>query len=260
METAAAAAAVAKLLQSFWLCATPQMAAHQALPSLGFSRQEHWSGLPFPSPMHESEKWKWSRSVMSDSSRPHGLQPTRLLCPWDFPGKSTGVGCHCLLWHGDWQGTKRTCCKNFSMRVFKPLFDSNFMGYCLLLGQASSGLRLIFTDWALMALLEILLSQTAGFTGCRIWLGIKPCSSSLFILESRKGAALELPNYNMALRESRRSLPTSGVGHSGTTKKTCEIKHSLNSQVKKWMWGFLSTPVTVQLLEERGSVRKIRTE
>src|SRR5574337_1179073 len=35
---------------------------------------------------------------MSDSSRPHGLQPTRLLRPWDFPGKRTGVGCHCLLW------------------------------------------------------------------------------------------------------------------------------------------------------------------
>ena len=31
-------------------------AAHQAPPSLGFSRQEHWSGLPFSSPMHESEK------------------------------------------------------------------------------------------------------------------------------------------------------------------------------------------------------------
>ena len=66
-------------------------------PSLGFSRQQHWSGLPFPSPVHESEKWKWSRSVVSDSSRPHGLQPTRLIHPWDFPGKSTGVGCHCLL-------------------------------------------------------------------------------------------------------------------------------------------------------------------
>ena len=38
------------------LCATPQTAAHQAPPSLRFSRQEHWSGLPFPSPMHESEK------------------------------------------------------------------------------------------------------------------------------------------------------------------------------------------------------------
>ena len=37
------------------LCATPETAAHQAPLSLGFSRQEHWSGLPFPSPMHESE-------------------------------------------------------------------------------------------------------------------------------------------------------------------------------------------------------------
>ena len=52
------------------LCATPWTAAHQAPPSLGFSRQEHWSGLPFPSPMQESEKWKWNRSVMSDSATP----------------------------------------------------------------------------------------------------------------------------------------------------------------------------------------------
>ena len=47
------------LLSSFsrvQLFATPKTAAHQALPSLGFSRQEHWSGLPFPSPIHESEK------------------------------------------------------------------------------------------------------------------------------------------------------------------------------------------------------------
>ena len=65
--------------------------------SLEFSRQEHWSGLPFPSPMHESEKWKWSRSIRSDSSWPHGLQSIRLLRPWYFPGKSTGVGCCCLL-------------------------------------------------------------------------------------------------------------------------------------------------------------------
>ena len=47
------------LLQSHFsrvqLSATPKMATHQAPPSLGFSRQEHWSGLPFPSPMHESE-------------------------------------------------------------------------------------------------------------------------------------------------------------------------------------------------------------
>ena len=40
------------------LCVTLETAAHQAPPSLGFSRQEHWSGLPFPSPMLESEKGK----------------------------------------------------------------------------------------------------------------------------------------------------------------------------------------------------------
>ena len=34
---------------------------------------------------------------MSNSSQPHGLQPSRLLCPWDSPGKDTGVGCHFLL-------------------------------------------------------------------------------------------------------------------------------------------------------------------
>ena len=34
---------------------------------------------------------------MSDSVRPHKWQPTRLLHPWDFPGKNTGVGCNCLL-------------------------------------------------------------------------------------------------------------------------------------------------------------------
>ena len=79
------------------LCVTPQTTAHQAPPSLGFSRQEHWSGLPFPSPMHESEKWKWRCSVVSDPRWPHGLQPSRLLHLWDFPGKSTGLGCHCLL-------------------------------------------------------------------------------------------------------------------------------------------------------------------
>ena len=49
------------------LCATPWMAAHQAPLPLGFSRQEHWSVLPFLFPMHESEKWKWSHSVVSDS-------------------------------------------------------------------------------------------------------------------------------------------------------------------------------------------------
>ena len=51
------------------------MVTHQAPPSLGFSRQELRSGLPFPSPMHEKEKWKWSHSVVSDSQDPMDCSP-----------------------------------------------------------------------------------------------------------------------------------------------------------------------------------------
>ena len=84
-----------------WLCATPQTVAHQAPPSLGSSRQEHWSGLPFPSPMHASEKWKWSCSVMSTLSDPmdcslpgssvHGIFQARVL-EWGAIAFSDNVG------------------------------------------------------------------------------------------------------------------------------------------------------------------------
>ena len=56
-----------KSLSCVRLFTTPWTAAHQAPLSMGFSRQEYWSGVPLPSPMHESEKWKWSRSVVPDS-------------------------------------------------------------------------------------------------------------------------------------------------------------------------------------------------
>ena len=39
----------------------------------------------------------FAASVVSDSSPPHGLEPARLLCPWDTPDKNTGVGCHAVL-------------------------------------------------------------------------------------------------------------------------------------------------------------------
>ena len=47
-----------------WLCATPQTASHQAPLSLGFSRQEHWSGLPFPPP----KMWHYLAIFSSNSS------------------------------------------------------------------------------------------------------------------------------------------------------------------------------------------------
>ena len=103
-------AAAAKSLQSCPTLCNPIDGSPPGSAVPGISRQEQWSGLPFPSPMHESEKWKWSCSVMSDSSQPHGLQPTRLLCPWDFPGKSTGVGYHPPKKQEKDGGTHRSFC------------------------------------------------------------------------------------------------------------------------------------------------------
>ena len=80
------------------LCATPQTAAHQAPPSLGFSRQEHWSGLHFLLQcMKVKSESEVAQSCPTLHNPMHGLQPTRLLRPWNFPGKGTRVGCHCLL-------------------------------------------------------------------------------------------------------------------------------------------------------------------
>ena len=77
-------AADAKSLQSCPTLCNP-------IPGILQARTLKWVAIPFSSP------WKWSCSVVSDPQRPHGLQPSRLLHPWDFPGKNTWVGCHCLL-------------------------------------------------------------------------------------------------------------------------------------------------------------------
>ena len=79
------------------LCAIPLMEANQAPPSLGFSRQEYWSGLPFPSPMHEMKNESEVTQLCPTLSYPMDYSLPDSRCPWDFPGKSTGVGCHCLL-------------------------------------------------------------------------------------------------------------------------------------------------------------------
>ena len=73
------------------LCAAPQTAAHQAPPSVGFSRQEHWRGCRF---LLQCMKVKSDREVAQScpTLRPHRRRPTRLLCPWDSPGRNPGVG------------------------------------------------------------------------------------------------------------------------------------------------------------------------
>ena len=79
------------------LCATPWTAAYQAPLSMGFSRQEYWSGVPLPSPERSSSVQFSSVAQLCPTLRPDGLQPSRLLCSSDSPGKSIGVGCHTLI-------------------------------------------------------------------------------------------------------------------------------------------------------------------
>ena len=99
-----------KSLRCVRLLATPWTAAYQASPSMGFSRQEYWSGLPFPSPMHESGKWK---------VKVKSLSRLRLLAtPWTaayqappsmgFSRQEHWSGCHCLLRIQAW-----VLCKHF---------------------------------------------------------------------------------------------------------------------------------------------------
>ena len=94
----------AKLLQSCPTLCDPIDGSPPGFPVPGIlqARPLEWVAISFSK--DESEKWKWSCSVVSDSSWPHGLQHTRLLHPWDFPGKSTGVGWHCLLLNDGQEG------------------------------------------------------------------------------------------------------------------------------------------------------------
>ena len=94
----------------------PWTVARQAPLSTGFSRQEDWSGLPFPPPGDLPE-------------------PTRLLCPWSFPGKNSGAGCHFLLQiflsppgfsvHGDSPGKNSGTGCHFLLQGIFPTQESN---------------------------------------------------------------------------------------------------------------------------------------
>ena len=90
-------AAVTKSLQSCPTLCYPMDGSPPGSPVPGIlqARTLEWVAISF------SNAWKWKVKVKSVSRvwliATHGLQPTRLLHPWDFPCKSTRVGCHCLL-------------------------------------------------------------------------------------------------------------------------------------------------------------------
>ena len=83
------------------------MAVHQAPLSLGFSRQEYWSGLPFPSAMHACMLSRFSHVRLCATPQTAAQQAPLAT---DSPGKNTGVGCHFLLLY------RHTVCANFLLQ------------------------------------------------------------------------------------------------------------------------------------------------
>ena len=81
-----------KSLCRVWLLATPWIAAYQAPPSMGFSKQEYWSGVPLPSPFHQLY-----RRFSFLSLWPHGQQHTRFPCP-SLPPRACWNSCPLSRW------------------------------------------------------------------------------------------------------------------------------------------------------------------
>ena len=121
---AAAAAAAAKSLQSCPTLCDPIDGSSPGSPIPGTlqARTLEWVAISFSN----AWKWKWSCSVVSNSSWPHGLQPTSVLCPWDLPGKSTGVGCHCLLRQSHTDVIK---CWKFSVNICPIALKSKLLSW-----------------------------------------------------------------------------------------------------------------------------------
>ena len=106
--------AAAKSRQSCLICATPQMAAHQALPSLGFSRQEYWSRVPLPSPLP-------SIRVFSNESALHIWWPKYWSCSFNISPSNDYSGL--ISFRVDWfdllavQGTLKSLLQHHSSKA-----------------------------------------------------------------------------------------------------------------------------------------------
>ena len=82
------------IFSTHWLFCFLSFHSQSSKPGSPTLQADALTSEPPGKPKREIE---WSHSVVSDTLQPRGLWPTRLLCPWDFPGKNTGVGCQFLL-------------------------------------------------------------------------------------------------------------------------------------------------------------------
>ena len=83
-----------KCLSVIWV---NQQIYSQSLKTAGFWESVYIFSLDVVRPSLQPGKTMLACSALSDSFKPHGLEPSRLFCPWDFPDKNSGVGCHVLL-------------------------------------------------------------------------------------------------------------------------------------------------------------------
>ena len=118
-----------------------------------------------------------SCSVVSDSVWPHGLQPTRLPCPWDSPGKSTGVGCPCLLWKRSLVFPILLFSSNSSHWSLRKAFLS------LLAIPWNSALKWVYLSFSPLLFNSLLLTAI-----CKIMLMEKKCKKAKW----RSGEALQI--------------------------------------------------------------------
>ena len=145
-----------KLLQSCLTLCDPIDGGPPGSPVPGIlqARTLEWVAISF------FNAWKWKVKVKSLSCvqlfTTHGLQPTRLLCPWDFPGKSTGVGCHCLLHvagqettkirttHGtkDWFKIGKEVCQNCILLPYLFNLYGEYTMWNSMLNEAQAGIKI----------------------------------------------------------------------------------------------------------------------
>ena len=109
-----------------------------------------------------------SHSVLLDCLRPQGPQPARLLCPWDSPGKNTGVGCHAVLQEIKIQ-------ELYSHYVFwigrQVLYHSStWEVYCMHAGWVTS----VMSDSAAPWTVALQAPRSVGFSRQEYWSGL-PC-------------------------------------------------------------------------------------
>ena len=201
------------------LCVTPQTAAHQAPPSLGFSRQEHWSGLPFPSPVRESEVAQSCPTLRNpmDCSLPgstiHGI----------FQALEWGA----IAFSADHMGHPQTCSVCQSPRVTTRLAFHRVGGLLSHLLWFMSSSRCI--SWwfreAFTGFSSFLGLMSSGFHSLCSGRAIRPPMSARSLWISEYMEAVETTQQG---RGSWSDGPTASAIHTAGTGERVRWAHSLN--------------------------------